>query len=101
MSNGIGGILAIPQHIGKRGISCGRLVPAKGPQQIGKLMPRNFKFTHSRPQSDKNWMPRIPGVALLQFRFPLIEQGQRLLWIAYSVAQIVRYPAVGINIVEM
>src|ERR1019366_9412838 len=46
-------------------------------------------------------MHRIPGVALLQFRFPLIEQGQRLLWIAYFVAQIVRYPAVGINIVEM
>ncbi len=73
MSNGIGGILAIPQHISKHGISPGRLVLAKGPQQIGEFVLRNIQFVHGRPQSDKNRVPGLSGVALFQFRFPLIE----------------------------
>jgi len=46
-------------------------------------------------------MPGFSGVTLRQFRFPLIEQRQGLLRIAYFVPQIVRDPAVRVNVVEM
>src|SRR5215472_8813039 len=78
-----------------------RLVLSKSNQQIGKLMLRNGKLADGLSERNKHrmlWRTRITSV---QFSFPLVEHLQRLLRVAYLIAQIVGDAAVGIDVIKM
>ncbi len=59
MSYGIGGILAIAEHVGERRIAGRRLVLTKSGKQIGEFVLRNVQLAHGLPQSDEDRMPRL------------------------------------------
>jgi hypothetical protein len=84
-------------------IAVHRLVLAEGTQQIGEGLGRNILCADSFAQGDQDGMSR-PAIALKnrsQLFFPSVEQCQRTGGIGYFVAQVVRPPAVGVNIVEI
>src|SRR5215470_17242921 len=76
-----------------------RLVLSKSNQQIGKLMLRDGKLADGLGESDKDRMLWRTRIASIQFGFPLVEHLQRLLLVAYLVAQIVGDAAVGIDVI--
>ncbi len=79
------------------------LVLAEGAQQIAEGLHRNIFRADGLAQSDQNRMRRSAArfVDEPQLVFPGIEQCQRSHGSGDFVAQIIRPPAIGIDIVEM
>ena len=101
MSDWIGRVPAVAQQVLKGLVSSHRLVLAKCLKKIGKFVFWYIEGPHRLCQRYKYGMPRAPGVTGVQLGFPLIEQSQRSCRITDLIAQIIRDPAVGVDVEEM
>ena len=80
MAHGICRVVAIGQHLVEGGKASDGLVATEGGQQVGKLVLRNVKLADGLTEGNKDRMSRLARVAPLQFRLPLVQERQRLLW---------------------
>ena len=66
-----------------------RLILAEGGQQVRKFMPGNIELAHSFGQRHEYRMFGSAFITGVEFALPLIEQGQRGIFVSDFISQIV------------
>src|SRR6185369_11189968 len=89
MTHRIRGVAAVAQQVFKSLKASDRLVLAKRFQQIVEWLLRNIKLVYGLFKRDKNSVPRIAGIAGVEFGLPLVEHLERGVRVADFITQIV------------
>ena len=101
MAYGIGGIVAVGEHI-VEGVETGDgLVPAKGEEEVGEFVLRDVERATVSASATKTGWRGAPAIAGVEFRLPLVEQRERGTRVSDFIAQVVGDAAVGVDVQEI
>ena len=100
-SDGIRGVSAIVQKLLPGSVAGLRLVLAEGGKEVFERLLGYLKLTDGRAKGDEDRVNRFTLVAEIQVFIPFIQELQRALRIPGFIGQVVRNPAVSIDVGKM